>query len=1034
MRTAKSRTGFKYRKSRAGYDARPALTARLQQTGIPNLLDPNLQAAAFHQNGQWVVVPGPASPMYGKHLALTGAGNSYVSAPDSAKQNITGDIDIRVKVAMDSWSPPPSTCGFVDKFINPSAGYRFLINTNGTLALHWSDGTLKSISSSAGVSFANGIVGWVRVTFDVDDGAGNRVGKFYTSSDGISWTQLGPTATVAGTTSIAQAPSQPLSLGRRDNAVHWAGKIFYAEVRNGIDGTVVARFDPTSDAAVGTSSFGSSTTGEVWTVQSAASIRDSTVVQNSVANGFESTPFWPDSNGPMMAAKDITDVTAPFVAAADAQSLLGSTFWSGDHTVYVLCAPTLATSTAPVILSHGVTNVDGAALYTNATAVRAVHSGGATSHDIALSITNGALSKWTVASFGRSGANYFVRANGAEIAPAVTVTSDNPIAKNLYFGRNNNVNAPSRGPMGYVLFYNAAHSSAKKAEIEALLTGNYTVGTTGIVPITTTRGSAIRDVGPIEVENLIKRSEQPSDGAWTKVGTAVVVAGAGLAPDGVSLADQLSVDGPANATASVTQSVTGLVVSTNLAPQFWIKRVSTSGTVQVAHPSASANGQWNIDLSAIGTGWVQVKSGALPTGVTQINPWVTNATGQGGILFRSGGGVISFLVWGIGLNIGSTAGAYVMTYADPRFSGPVLFPAGDNARIAHPTKGLPCFTGTTNLLLQTEDYTAANWNKIRSTITANAATAPDRAVTADKLVEDASATTTHYVNQAITKAASAITYTFSVFLKAAERTNALFQISNNTGTGGVSAIVNLLTGALSAIGSSGTFATANPSPVARAESLGNGWWRVSITAISDTDTVIKGETYLHNGTSVTYTGDGASGLYVWGGQFEQASFATPYVPTTTASASSSNDVHRLSSSGWPTSNGEIELVYTPSVSGNVSTNRVLIDTRTQFPGDGVVIYIAVNGVLNAQQHGSNTQVGFAGVITLNAGQSYKFKYVWKLNVVNLYLDGVVVASHGSAPVPTTHHATPGLGCDSPGIGSIDQAQGHIRVLYIGKPR
>jgi hypothetical protein len=47
---------------------------------------------------------------------------------------------------------------------------------------------------------------------DVDNGSSERVHKYYTSDDGVSWTQLGTTITTAGTTSIFNSTS-PLEIG-----------------------------------------------------------------------------------------------------------------------------------------------------------------------------------------------------------------------------------------------------------------------------------------------------------------------------------------------------------------------------------------------------------------------------------------------------------------------------------------------------------------------------------------------------------------------------------------------------------------------------------------------------------------------------------------------------------------------------------------------------------------------------------------------------------------------------------------------------
>lgn len=202
------------------------------------------------------------------YLQLPGTSGNYASTPDSAAVSITGDIDLRAKIAPNDWTPAAQfEILNKDNGSNGNRSFLFGLNTGGKLTLLWTpDGNLPRFGSASTVAtgFADGSAHWVRATLDVDDGAGGWILRYYTSEDGVSWTQLGSDVTGAGTTSIFDGPSQlnvaAFSSGSSDL---FAGKVYYAELRNGIDGQVVAVFDPSRDDL--------SSTGEVWTINRSGS-------------------------------------------------------------------------------------------------------------------------------------------------------------------------------------------------------------------------------------------------------------------------------------------------------------------------------------------------------------------------------------------------------------------------------------------------------------------------------------------------------------------------------------------------------------------------------------------------------------------------------------------------------------------------------------------------------------------------------------------------------------------------------------------
>lgn len=183
-----------------------------------------------------------------------------------------------------------------------------------------------------------------------------------------------------------------------------------------------------------------------------------------------------------------------------------------------------------------------------------------------------------------------------------------------------------------------------------------------------------------------------------------------------------------------------------------------------------------------------------------------------------------------------------------------------------------------NLLLQSQTFETASWTKTESTVVANAVVAPDGTTTAEKLVESTTASAVHYVGQANTVVSGTV-YTSTVYLKKAERTKARLYYTVSNFTVSILIDVDLTAGTVSAVTVNGT-ATSNGATIT---AVGNDWYRVSLagTIGAQTAAFLRVAT-LNDAGSVTYTGDGTSGIYVWGAQLNRGSSALTYIPTTSA--------------------------------------------------------------------------------------------------------------------------------------------------------
>lgn len=215
---------------------------------------------------QPIYLPYSGSP----YAYLPGVAGNYFSTPDSAANSISGDIDIRVYAALDDWTPA-ALSALVAK-LNSDTGYALYVNITGVLVFKWkqADTTVLQKSSTVAPTVSDAAALWVRVTLDVDNGAvGNDV-KFYTSSDGSTWTQLGTTVTTAGvtniknTTDVVEIMSDSLALDHRTT-----GKCYRAQIYNGINGTLAVDFDPSTFSETSTNgATATASTGEVWTLNS----------------------------------------------------------------------------------------------------------------------------------------------------------------------------------------------------------------------------------------------------------------------------------------------------------------------------------------------------------------------------------------------------------------------------------------------------------------------------------------------------------------------------------------------------------------------------------------------------------------------------------------------------------------------------------------------------------------------------------------------------------------------------------------------
>lgn len=391
-------------------------------------------------------------------------------------------------------------------------------------------------------------------------------------------------------------------------------------------------------------------------------------------------------------------------------------------------------------------------------------------------------------------------------------------------------------------------------------------------------------------QNMLQYSQQ-FDNAYWSAANSTIIANTTTAPDGTSTADKLAMTTQANyfslGVASPTQfSFIGgqtytLSVYMKSDPQqfgflgYYDNAFRTATFDLTNGTSNTSSGVGSASIINVGNGWYRCTFTFTPTvtngsfvylGIANNSsyqyPSTFNGTNGNGIFF-----------WGAQVEQRSTATAYTATTNAPVTNYiPVLLTAGGGQpRFDHnPTTsvslGLAIEPQRTNLMVRSEEFDSGSWTKYNgAVITPNIGVAPNGTLSADLIT---ASTNNNFVGCYQSGAGST---SMSVYAKAAGKS--WFMFIDTVGNAG-SAWFNLTTGTVGTVLSGYTAAMT---------SVGNGWYRISVTAgtgsfaywqfaITDSD----------NSTSVT--ANSVNGILLWGAQGEVGSFPTSYIATTSAAA------------------------------------------------------------------------------------------------------------------------------------------------------
>jgi hypothetical protein len=338
-------------------------------------------------------------------------------------------------------------------------------------------------------------------------------------------------------------------------------------------------------------------------------------------------------------------------------------------------------------------------------------------------------------------------------------------------------------------------------------------------------------------------------------------------------------------------------------------------------------------------------------------------------------------------------------------------PRFDHNPITGESLGLLVEEARTNLLVRSDEFDNASWTKFRGSTTANASTAPNGILSAEKFVEDATASNTHGLFAAIT-IVTATAYTYSVYMKAAERSWVVLGL--DIGAGEKKTWFNLSTGAIGT--NANTTATISPA--------GNGWYRCIVTSTSAATSATCALKLATNDNVESYNGDNTSGLFLWGAQLEAGAFATSYIPTTTAAVTRAADVTSITGTAFSSWYRQDEgTVFARVVPNGIASQNYLMALPSGTTFSNSHLLYAVNGALRGETFVGGAQQSNVGIGSIAVGQKQSAAYGYKLNDFAAARNGALGTPDTSGSLPSPDRLM--IGCD---FGSGQQLSGTIERL------
>lgn len=305
---------------------------------------------------------------------------------------------------------------------------------------------------------------------------------------------------------------------------------------------------------------------------------------------------------------------------------------------------------------------------------------------------------------------------------------------------------------------------------------------------------------------------------------------------------------------------------------------------------------------------------------------------------------------------------------------------------------------------------------IEVTSAPNSSLSPNNTNTAVSIVPTTNFST-HLFYSVLNPSATVLSY--SVYVKS----NGYNQIAlRESATGGDSAVFNLSTGTVDGVYNSGGTTISNPQIIA----AGNGWYRISMTctlAAAQSFGIVpldggwtSGDPFVYQ-----YAGDGTSGFYVWGAQFEEGEFATSYIPTTSTATTREQDIAIVTGTNFSSWYNANVGTFLSQFDGPALGNRSILMADDNTVNDSINLATSGTSGKFIVKDGGVTQVDLTAG-TVAAFTQYKIASAYQLNNFATSLAGGAAVTDTNGTIPTVDRMQ--IGFDPSG----NYINGHIASI------